>query len=542
MPVKTASRNFGVPRMSLKRRVTSKNVAPVSVNKVLGNYKPVFNQAQEEELVNHILEMETRFYGITLRDVRSLAFQLAEKNGIPHPFNFELGLAGEDWLLGFRRRHPEVSLRVSESTSAARTRTFNRPVVTQFFKILGEVNSAQQYPPHRIFNVDETSIGTVSSRNSGVLAKKGRRQVGRIVSGERGETTTAVICMSAGGTFVPPMLIFPRKRMKAELTDGAPPGTIFACNSSGWMRLEVFETWFHHFIQHAKPSKEDPALLLMDGHLSHTKNLKVIEAARTHFVTIVCLPPHCTHELQPLDVSVMLPLSTYYDMALEKWLNNHPGRVVTLFQISQIFGEAYLKACTPMNAIKGFKKCGIYPLDSDIFTDVDFVAAETTDQADHATRAQKNTNMTKVDEPTVLTGSTSTSSVEETDLPDDLFQPGSSGLTSCHVTDFGSVSPADVKPIPKMKGPRAVTKRRRLGATILTSSPYKNSLVDEKRKRDEKEKRQQMKMQGRHKKAVRLELTHYLSQIIGSSKASERCWINLIPKMTGEVIYEVAKG
>ncbi|KAG8229654.1 hypothetical protein J437_LFUL008586 [Ladona fulva] len=216
----------------------------------------------------------------------------------------------------------------------------------------------------------------------------------------------------------------------------------------------------------------------------------------------------------------MFSLSTYYDMALEKWLNNHPGRVVTLFQISQIFGEAYLKACTPMNAIKGFKKCGIYPLDSDIFTDVDFVAAETTDQAeDHATHAQKNTNMTKVDgepfdqsslnpgntsaEPTVLTGSASTSSVEETDLPDDLFQPGCSLLTSCHVTDFGSVSPADVKPIPKMKGPRAVTKRRRLGATVLTSSPYKNSLVDEKRKRDEKEKRQQMKMQGRHKKAVR---------------------------------------
>ncbi|KAG8229655.1 hypothetical protein J437_LFUL008587 [Ladona fulva] len=266
MPVKTASRNFGVPRMSLKRRVTSKNVAAVLVNTVLGNYKPVFNQAQEEELVNNILEMETRFYGTTLRDVRSLAFQLAEKNGIPHPFSSELGLAGEDWLLGFRRRHPEVSLRVPESTSAA------RPVVTQFFKILGEC------PP-------------------GILAKRGRRQVGRIVSGERGETTTAVICMSAGGTFVPPMLIFPRKRMKAELMDGAPPGTIFACNSSGWMRLEVFETWFHHFIQHAKPSKEDPALLLMDGHLSHTKNLKVIEAARTHFVTIVCLPPRCTHKL-----------------------------------------------------------------------------------------------------------------------------------------------------------------------------------------------------------------------------------------------------
>ena len=45
---------------------------------------------------------------MTLPDVRRLAFQLAERNGIDHPFNREHGLAGEDWAYGFIRRHPQT--------------------------------------------------------------------------------------------------------------------------------------------------------------------------------------------------------------------------------------------------------------------------------------------------------------------------------------------------------------------------------------------------------------------------------------------------
>jgi hypothetical protein len=39
------------------------------------------------EIVQHIEEMETRFYGFTKKELRSLAYQLAEKNGLNHNFN-----------------------------------------------------------------------------------------------------------------------------------------------------------------------------------------------------------------------------------------------------------------------------------------------------------------------------------------------------------------------------------------------------------------------------------------------------------------------
>uniref|UniRef100_A0A1Y1LVY9 HTH CENPB-type domain-containing protein n=1 Tax=Photinus pyralis TaxID=7054 RepID=A0A1Y1LVY9_PHOPY len=176
------------------------------------------------------MNMETRMYGLTIHDIRSIAYQLAVKNRIPNPFSAKTQLAGKDWFTGFRMRHPEISLRAPEATSTARARAFNRPVVTKFFSLLKSAMDKTPYSPHRIFNVDETSVSTVPGKNCKILAKKGRKQVGRVVSAERGVSTTAVICMSAGGNFVPPMLIFSRQRMKQELKDGAPPGTIFECN------------------------------------------------------------------------------------------------------------------------------------------------------------------------------------------------------------------------------------------------------------------------------------------------------------------------
>ncbi|CAH2100937.1 unnamed protein product [Euphydryas editha] len=61
-------------------------------------------------------------------------------------------------------------------------------------------------------------------------------------------------------------------------------------------------------------------------------------------------------------------------------MNNNPGRVVSVFQISKVFGEVYLKGAVPLNIIKVFQKCGIMPMNPDVFTDVDFVAANTKNQ------------------------------------------------------------------------------------------------------------------------------------------------------------------
>lgn len=484
MKLKAAAKFFQVPLMSLKRRVRNKNLIAKQNIKHLGSKITIFTPDQENQLVQHILNFETRMYGLTTIDVRRLAFQLAERNNIFHNFSREKQMAGLDWLAGFRKRHPDLSLRVPESTSAARARAFNKPVVSKFFGLLKELFQKYNFPPHRVFNVDETSVSTVPGKNSKTFAKKGRKQVARVTSAERGVSATAVICTSAGGVFVPPMIIFSRKRMKPELKDGAPPGTIFGCNESGWMKLDMFEQWFDHFLHITKPSKEEPILLILDGHLTHTKNLNVLNKAKENNVIILCLPPHTTHKLQPLDVGVMYPFNTFMDQALEKWMNNNPGRIVTTFQISRIFSEAYLKSSVPNNAINGFRKTGIVPLDPDVFSDADYVAAEVTEEEPYEASCE---TQQKTPERDIQAVSSTSPIPGPSTRPDCPYFNITDEIESKEVNKNLSftVTPADCQALPKIKGKRAVHKRKSVGSVVLTSTPYKSMLEDEVKKKTE---------------------------------------------------------
>ena len=99
-----------------------------------------------------------------------------------------------------------------------------------------------------------------------------------------------------------------------------------------------------------------PVLLFVDGHASHI-NLSVIDLPRENEVIIFCLPPHTTHALQLLDVSVFKSLKSHFSKevhALSFAKKDFVARVVkTLFE--RAFSMSNIKA--------GYAKCGIHPFD-----------------------------------------------------------------------------------------------------------------------------------------------------------------------------------
>jgi hypothetical protein len=54
-------------------------------------------------------------------------------------------------------------------------------------------------------------------------------------------------------------------------------------------------------------------------------------------------------------------------------LKHHENRIVTIYQIGEQMGNAYLKSATAQVAANGFRKKGLYPWNRNIFNDYEFV-------------------------------------------------------------------------------------------------------------------------------------------------------------------------
>lgn len=97
--------------------------------------------------------------------------------------------------------------------------------------------------------------------------------------------------MSASGVYMPPMLVFPRKKKQIEFDLGLPPGSWAEVHSTGWMTAQLFLVWLKRFVTFSKASKDFPVLLILDGHSTHTKSLETIDYARENGVSLLCLLP-----------------------------------------------------------------------------------------------------------------------------------------------------------------------------------------------------------------------------------------------------------
>ena len=65
-------------------------------------------------------------------------------------------------------------------------------------------------------------------------------------------------------------------------------------------------------------------------------------------------------------------LKTFDRQEIEKWLRSLPGRVVTVYQIGELFGNAYNRATTGEIAANGFRATGLFTCDKNIFRPYDF--------------------------------------------------------------------------------------------------------------------------------------------------------------------------
>ncbi|GBM94753.1 hypothetical protein AVEN_66047-1 [Araneus ventricosus] len=218
---------------------------------------------------------------------------------------------------------------------------------------------------------------------------------------------------------------------------GAPSGTLGLATQSGWMNSEVFPQVLDHFISHMGCSIQKPAVLFIDNHESHL-GIEVIDKARENGLSIITFPTHTSHKMQPLDVSEYGPLKSHYEIALNEWNLSNPGKRITIYDLPECFSRAFYKALSLENISSGFKRTGIWPINSEILSDHEFQAA----------------GVFMIDNRTLILDVSNSVHKEKQplDYEDDLNEPSTSAKHStANVIDRSFSEIAAIRPLPKRK-------------------------------------------------------------------------------------------
>lgn len=154
-----AAKKFSIPWSTLKAYCSRYQHDPFSSSQLKRGKPFVLPSEVEIELLNYINKMQEIGFGLTVKQIRIVAYRLAEKAQIKHPFSRTKQYAGWYWWASFKKRY-NLSLRTPESLSMNRAHSATRESINEFYKMLEELYSKLgiQNQPQRIWNLDETGF------------------------------------------------------------------------------------------------------------------------------------------------------------------------------------------------------------------------------------------------------------------------------------------------------------------------------------------------------------------------------------------------
>jgi hypothetical protein len=238
-----------------------------------------------------------------------------------------------------------------------------------------------------ILNCDETHVS--SRKRFRVLTPDGHRALK--ACRDKLPHFSAMCTITPSGYQFRPMFILPELVKMPEELKPFEDDAYFASTGTGWMTQRTFLMYAQFLLYELKLYRqrlppelmEDRFLLILDGHSSRWTS-EAISVLRDGGVDVLVLPAHCTHVLQPFDVSVAAPVKTAFAaicdrLALTLDLDDFhrlintaeiPGSMAEKRKfVINAFVNAWGRAAVRENIQAGFAKCGIVPFNPDVALD-----------------------------------------------------------------------------------------------------------------------------------------------------------------------------
>ena len=202
-----------------------------------------------------------------------------------------------------------------------------KEVKKSFVSEIVETVAMNDVPEDLIFNGDQTGINLVLGA-LWTMDKKGKKQI-KIAGLQDKRQITAVMCGSIIGEILPPQLIYVGKTARCHPRISFPHNWVITHSSNHWSNEETMLQYIRDVIvpfvdstrQRLELPENQPALAIFD----HFKD-QLIEAITTELednsIHSVIIPPNCTGELQPMDISVNKIIKSLLRLKFPEWYSD----------------------------------------------------------------------------------------------------------------------------------------------------------------------------------------------------------------------------
>jgi hypothetical protein len=351
--VRAAARAFDVPRTTLRDRRAGRPARRDCEPK-----SKKLTQREEEVIVSYILDLDQRGFAPTYEAVRDMADKLLAARGA--------GQVGVHWPRNFVKRTDSLTTRFNRAYDRQRALCEDPALIRPWFELVEQTKAKYGICDDDVYNFDEA--GFMMGKITTQLVVTGSERRGRPKSIQPGnrEWVTAIAAINAAGWSVPPFIILAGQYHLSAWYEEVeiPRDWVIAVSDKGWTNNELGVEWLKHFNAHTKTRVVGARrLLVLDGHESH-HSLEFQELCKENNIYTLCMPPHSSHLLQPLDVGCFSPLKRAYSREVESLIRHHINHITKL-EFLPAFKAAYDQSFTSANICSAFRGAGLVPLQPD---------------------------------------------------------------------------------------------------------------------------------------------------------------------------------
>jgi hypothetical protein len=349
LKITRAARIYNVPRTTL----TSRRDGQPSRRDIQPKSRKLTDH-EERAIVQYILHLDSKGFPPRLSSVKDMANHLLAERSTER--------VGKLWAHNFIKRQPELVTRYNRKYDYQRAKCEDPTLIRGWFTLL--LNTIAKYGVQEsdIYNFDETGfmMGVISTAT--VVTSSER--VGRANLKQPGnrEWVTVIQGVNATGWALPPFVVVKGVNILQSWFESTqlPHNWRVATSQNGWTTNEIGLEWIKHFELHTQPRTIGGyRLLVLDGHESHhSADFELY--CQEHNIITLCMPPHSSHLLQPLDVGCFGPLKRSYGKQIEGYMRGNQTHI-TKEDFFPAFLAAFREAITPENIQGGFRGAGIRP-------------------------------------------------------------------------------------------------------------------------------------------------------------------------------------